>query len=244
MGLLLERWNGAWGQEKQSSLALPWLYLALRAQPFRAFLSRGEHEGGACAHSPLERAQPREAILEPMSDAREHSGGWILVLRGRARGLMQVEESGCTRLWSFPKDYSCPDWGLVLADTSLRRKEPERALVYMFPASAKSFLLQTPTRSLPSAVPQTGPLPSPASVSPSPTRVGTTETLGPGWLRCVSSDAGNLRDKCMQMGMQIGISRIYGWPQFQGRRWDSGGGISMRRPQPGRPTKSWPVSAP
>lgn len=140
MGLLLERWNGAWGQEKQSSLALPWLYLALRAQPFRAFLSRGEHEGGACAHSPLERAQPREAILEPMSDAREHSGGWILVLRGRARGLMQVEESGCTRLWSFPKDYSCPDWGLVLADTSLRRKEPERSQPLLNPSCSKPLL--------------------------------------------------------------------------------------------------------
>ena len=32
MGLLLGRLNGAWGQEKQSSLALPWLYLSLRAQ--------------------------------------------------------------------------------------------------------------------------------------------------------------------------------------------------------------------
>lgn len=31
-GLLLERRNGAWGQEKQSSLALPWVYLSLRAQ--------------------------------------------------------------------------------------------------------------------------------------------------------------------------------------------------------------------
>ena len=70
---------------------------------------------------------------------------------------MQIEESGSTRLWPFPTDYSCPDWGLVLADTGLRRKKPEGALVYMFPASAKSFLLQTPTRSLPSTVPQTGP---------------------------------------------------------------------------------------
>ena len=54
-----------------------------------------------------------------------------MVLRCRARGLMQIEESGCTRPSPFPTDYSCPDWGLVLAEPNLMQKEPEGALAYM-----------------------------------------------------------------------------------------------------------------
>lgn len=57
-----------------------------------------------------------------------------LVLRCRARGLLQIEESRRTRPSPFPTDYSCPDWGLVLAEPSLRQKEPEGALAYMSPA--------------------------------------------------------------------------------------------------------------
>lgn len=39
-----------------------------------------------------------------------------------------------------PTCYSRPHRGLVMADTSLREKEPDRALVYMFPGSAPSLL--------------------------------------------------------------------------------------------------------
>lgn len=43
-----------------------------------------------------------------------------------------------------PTCYSCPDRGLVMADTSLRDKEPDRALVYVFPGSALPALTPPP----------------------------------------------------------------------------------------------------
>lgn len=48
--------------------------------------------------------------------------------------------------------YSCPDRGLVMANTSLRDTEPDRALVYMFPGSAPSLLCGASWESAPGSI--------------------------------------------------------------------------------------------
>lgn len=88
------------------------------------------------------------AVSEPGSDAPRHCSGWT-----GAGGIGQEGSCGVKNLAALqasnrprpsPTCYSCPDRGLVMADTSLRDKEPDRALVYVFPGSALPALTSRP----------------------------------------------------------------------------------------------------